>query len=144
MRLDVNGWFYEPISDDLAPGYSTAIAEPMCFLHMRGAPPIRSFFLKLLNISLHNLLVVIIFGCSPRLIALVIASLTVLLEKIELSAYPYFDVFVRDFHLICENCVKFNLPETAVHQDALRLHREVRPLPLKLRANREQGRCSCA
>lgn len=42
VKLDHHGWFYEPVTDEVAPGYSQVITKPMCFMVMRGHSPLSS------------------------------------------------------------------------------------------------------
>jgi hypothetical protein len=35
IKADHHGWFYEPVTDEVAAGYSAVVSKPMCFMVMR-------------------------------------------------------------------------------------------------------------
>jgi len=44
-----------------------------------------------------------------------------ILEKIDTDKYSYLETFVKDFKLICDNCMKFNPSSTVYYKNAREL-----------------------
>lgn len=72
IELDIYNFFYEPVKEEEAPGYSKIIKNPMDFSTMR--------------------------------------------KKLNDDKYPFWNLFVADFELICQNCISFN-PSDSVYWD---------------------------
>ena len=84
-RDDKNGFFLEPVTDEVAPGYSSIIQEPMDIRSMRE------------NVS-------VLWGSDRAL------GLTG--EVLQVINWRYYDpgLFVRHFDLVARNAITFNAP----------------------------------
>lgn len=81
MKLDAHFFFQDPVTDEIAPGYSTIIKTPMCFSDIKA--------------------------------------------KCDNLQYSSIDELMTDFHLICDNCMTFNGPDTVYWKEAKKMQREV-------------------